>query len=558
MISSPLDSTHGHMKSGVTCHHCLWTTHTVGLGRQRRAWHDITALGQHTRSDYIGRGMTSPPLDSTHRQTTSGHTRSDYVGRGMTSPPLDSTHSRTTSGVAFHHRLWAAHTIERCWVGHDITAFGQHTRSNDVGCDMSSPPVDSTLGRTTSAHTVERHRAWHDITSLGLHTRSDEVGCGMLSPPLHCTHGRQYTLSDDVRSGMTSPPLAAQTVKLHRAWHNISALRQHTQSNDIERGMTSSPLSSTHSRTTSGVAFHHSPWMANNDDVWRGITSPPLDNTHGRQRRAWHDIAALGLHIRSNDVGRGMTTRPLDSTHGRTMLGHKRSNDVRRGMTSLPLDSTHGRTTWGMAGHHRPWTVHTVGNVGRDMPSLPLDTRSNDVGLYMSSPPLESTHGRTTTAHTVERRLAWHDITALGLHARLDDVGHITSLVQHTRSNDVEQGMTSPPMDCTHGRTTTHGRHHRAWHDITALGHHTRSETSGMACHHHPWTAHIHTRSNDIGRGMTLPPLYNTHSQTTSSDSTHGRQHRAWHDITALGHRTRSETSGVACHHRPGTAHIVG
>ena len=89
MPSLPLDSTHGHMKSGVTCHHCLWIAHTVGLGRQRRAWHDITALGQHTRSDYVGCGMTSPPFDSTHGQIT--------------------------SGVAFHHRLWEAHTVERCW-----------------------------------------------------------------------------------------------------------------------------------------------------------------------------------------------------------------------------------------------------------------------------------------------------------------------------------------------------------------------------------------------------------------------------------------------------------
>ena len=79
---------------------------------------------------------------------------------------------------------------------------------------------------------------------------------------------------------MTSPPLAAQTVKLHRAWHNISALRQHIRSNDVRRGMPSSPLSSTHSRTTSGVAFHHSPWMVNNVE----------------RCRAWLDITALGLH----------------------------------------------------------------------------------------------------------------------------------------------------------------------------------------------------------------------------------------------------------------------
>ena len=137
MPSPPLDSTHGRTMSGVALHHRPWTARMV---RRRQAWYDITALGQHTRSNDVGRGLPSLPLGSSHGRTTSGvachhrpwtthtvgrrrawndiialgqHTRSDYVGRGMTSPPLDSTHSRTTSGVAFHHRLWAAHTVER-------------------------------------------------------------------------------------------------------------------------------------------------------------------------------------------------------------------------------------------------------------------------------------------------------------------------------------------------------------------------------------------------------------------------------------------------------------
>ena len=46
-----------------------------------------------------------------------------------------------------------------------------------------------------------------------------------------------------------------------------------------------------------------------------------------------------------------------------------------------------------------------------------------------------------------------------------------------------------------------------------------------------------HTRSDDVGRGITSPPL----------DNKHGRQRRAWHDdITALGQNIRSATSGVA------------
>ena len=138
--------------------------------------------------------MTSLPLDITHDHTTSG-----YIGCGMTSPPLDSTHGQTTSGVAFHHRLWAAHMVKQRWAWHDITSFGQHTRSN-VGRSMPSPPLDSTHSQTMSgvachhrpwtAHSVERHRAWHDITALGQHKRSNDVRRGITSQPLDYTHGQ--------------------------------------------------------------------------------------------------------------------------------------------------------------------------------------------------------------------------------------------------------------------------------------------------------------------------------------------------------------------------------
>ena len=142
----------------------------------------------------------------------------------MKSPPLDSTHGRTTSGMAFHHRLWAAHTVKRRWAWHDITAFGQHSRS------------------ATSA--------WHDTTALGQRTRYDYV---VTSPPSDSTHNWQ-----------------------RRAWHDITALGQHTRSNDIGCGKPSSPLGSTHGRMTSGVACHHSPWMTNTIKqrwAWHAITA---------------------------------------------------------------------------------------------------------------------------------------------------------------------------------------------------------------------------------------------------------------------------------------------
>ena len=175
---------------------------------QRRAWHDITALGRHAQSNDVGRGMTSLPLDCTDNQqrrawhditaivshTVGGcrawhnitalgqHTRLDYVRRGMTSPPLYSTHGRTTSGVECHHRLWAAHTIERRLAGHAIIAHGRQTLSNDVKRDMPSPPLDNTHGRTTLG--VACHLAF------GKHTRSKYVGRGMTLPPLGITHGQ--------------------------------------------------------------------------------------------------------------------------------------------------------------------------------------------------------------------------------------------------------------------------------------------------------------------------------------------------------------------------------
>ena len=148
-----MDRKHGRTTSGVAFHHRLWATQTV---EQCRVWHAIIALRQHTQSKDVGRGMTSLPLDSTH--------------------------GRTTSGVACHHRLWAAHTIERRLAGHAVIAHGQQTRSNDVKRDMPSPPLDNTHGRTTSG--VACHLAF------GKHTRSKDVGRGMTSPPLGTTHGQ--------------------------------------------------------------------------------------------------------------------------------------------------------------------------------------------------------------------------------------------------------------------------------------------------------------------------------------------------------------------------------
>ena len=155
MPSSPLDCKHGRTTSSVACHHRLWAAHTV---ERRRAWHDITNLGLHACSDDVRRFMTSPPLDSTHyRQrrawhdfTALGqHTQSDDVGLGTPSSPLGSTESQTTSGVACHHRPWTVYMVGRGRAWNAITSLGKHTRSDDIGRGMTSPPLDSTDSRTT-------------------------------------------------------------------------------------------------------------------------------------------------------------------------------------------------------------------------------------------------------------------------------------------------------------------------------------------------------------------------------------------------------------------------
>ena len=169
----------------------------------------------------VGRGMTSPPLESIHgRQHRAWHdisavvqhTRSDDVGCGMPSSPLGSTNGQTASGLACQHRPWTAGTVRRHRAWHDITALLQHTRSNDVGPGMTSLPLDGMHGRTTlgvayhhrlrtSSHsrtasgepchhrpwttnTVERRRAWHAIISFGQHKRSNYIGHGITSSPL--------------------------------------------------------------------------------------------------------------------------------------------------------------------------------------------------------------------------------------------------------------------------------------------------------------------------------------------------------------------------------------
>ena len=139
-------SSHSRTASGVACHHRPLTENTI---EQRWAWHAIISLGQHTRSNDVGRGIASTPFDSTH--------------------------DRTTSVMACHNSPWTANTVEQRRVWHAIIALEQHKWWNDIGHGIPSLPLDSMHGRTTSGvtchhrpwmgNTVERRRAWHAINA---------------------------------------------------------------------------------------------------------------------------------------------------------------------------------------------------------------------------------------------------------------------------------------------------------------------------------------------------------------------------------------------------------
>ena len=163
-----------------------------------KTWYEITALGQHTQSNDVGRGMPTWPLDSIHGQTT--------------------------SSVACHHSSLTANKVERHRAWHSIITFGL-------------------------ADAVGRRQAWHAIIALGWETRLNDVERGMPSPPWDSTHG-QTTLGVACYHRLW----AAQTVGRRQAWHAITALGQHTRSDDVWRVTTSPPSESTHGWTTWGVA----------------------------------------------------------------------------------------------------------------------------------------------------------------------------------------------------------------------------------------------------------------------------------------------------------------
>ena len=123
------------------------------LHEVERRWHHH--LWQHTRLDYIKRGMPSSPLDN--------KTWSDNIGRGMPSSPLDS-------------KTWYD-TIGR---GIPSWPMGNIHGNTTLAVAMPSSPLECTHSRMTSSMACH-HRPWKN-------TRSNEVWRGMLSFTFENTH----------------------------------------------------------------------------------------------------------------------------------------------------------------------------------------------------------------------------------------------------------------------------------------------------------------------------------------------------------------------------------
>ena len=138
MLSLPLDITQRRMTSSVACHHRLCKSHIVG---RRRTCHDIMSLGHYTWVDDIACGIPLSPFHYTH-------------GRAMSSVAcLSSAWTTYTVGgcqACLHHCPWTAHMVERRRAWPLIISLGQHTRSDEVGYDLSSSPLEYTHERAMS------------------------------------------------------------------------------------------------------------------------------------------------------------------------------------------------------------------------------------------------------------------------------------------------------------------------------------------------------------------------------------------------------------------------
>ena len=169
-------------------------------------------------------------------------------------------------------------------------------------------------------------------------------------------------------------------------------------------------------------------------------------------------------------------------------------------MMAWSLRKTHNQTTLIVACHHRHWktTMIRLCCVWHVINALGQHTRSDAIEHGMPSSPLDNTHGRTTSSEAC-RHLPWAAHTVKRRRA-----WHVViALGQHARMDDVGHGMRSSPLDHTHDWTMFD------MHAIIALGVHTQLAYVGGCM---PACPLGRTRSEDVGRGKPSSPLNCMHS----------------------------------------------
>ena len=166
-------------------------------------------------------------------------------------------------------------------------------------------------------------------------------------------------------------------------------------------------------------------------------------------------------------------------------------------------------------------------------------------------------------------------------------------LVQHLWLDEVGHGRQSSPFDSLYifGKTSGVACHHRpwtvytvkrrrTWHINIALGLHTQLDEDGSA--NSIIDLGHYTRSDNAKLDMPTSPLERTRSNDIDVECHHPlwtiqivRRHRTWHAGMALGQKTQLDdirqcmpssplgkrcdqtTSGVACHHLSCVAHTA-
>uniref|UniRef100_A0A494G8I4 Uncharacterized protein n=1 Tax=Solanum lycopersicum TaxID=4081 RepID=A0A494G8I4_SOLLC len=466
-------------------HHRHWVAHTFG---SQRALDAIITLGQHTRSNYIMRGMPLSimvvsfmptwPFGSRHGWMRSGmacHYRPSVAhtfGRRRALHDiiaLRSIEGRTTLVLTCHHRPLDNLMVIRCRAWHDIMSFAQHIWSDYVRHEymIGLRQPWQCYNRPWAPHIVEQRRELNVIIALVLYTWSVYIGCDILSSPLERIHDQTMLIM-----AYYNLPMTEHMIGQRRALHVNMALGKHTRSNYVGHSIPSFPLGSTRHQTMSDMTCHLCPWTANMvNGVGRVMPLSPFDNIHGQntsglaahavgRRKAWHSIITIGQHKRSNNVMFDMPSSTLDSTHGGKTLSVEYHNclwiaymvRLRRAWNANMALAANTRSDYARHGRHSS----PLGSIhGKN-------TQFDDVGRYMLSSPFDITYDRKMSGVACPHVPSAADV--VGWHPAWDA---IITFGQRTWWDEIACYATSP-LGRTRGRMI-----------------------SGVTCHLCPWTTHM-------------------------------------------------------------------